>query len=103
MKILSRDFSTREKVLIVILVAILIVLGYYWLVDTPVRNGIAEADAEMQSAELELTAVSAKIGEMQRMQAELDALGSEGRGASMASYNNSAAEYALRTSLTEQT
>ncbi len=80
MKLLSRDFSTREKVLIVILVAILIVLGYYWLVDTPVRNG--------------LTAVNAKISEMERMQNELDALGPEGRGAYMASYNNSAAEYA---------
>ncbi len=94
MKVLSRDFTTREKVLIVILAAILIVLAYYWLVDSPVRNGIAEAEAKQQSAETELTAVSAKIGQLQRMQAELDALGSEGRGAYMASYNNSAAEYA---------
>ena len=94
MKILSRDFSTREKVLIVILVAILIVLGYYWLVDTPVRNGIEEANARKESTNIELTAVTAKINELQRMQDELDALGPEGRGAYMASYNNSAAEYA---------
>ncbi len=94
MKVLSRDFTTREKVLIVILAAILIVLAYYWLVDSPVRNGIAEADAKKQSAETELIAVNAKIGQLQRMQAELDALGPEGRGAYMASYNNSAAEYA---------
>ena len=94
MKLLSRDFSTREKVLIVILVAILIVLGYYWLVDTPVRNGIEEANARRESANIELTAVNAKISEMERMQNELDALGPEGRGAYMASYNNSAAEYA---------
>ena len=94
MKLLSRDFTIREKVLIVILAAILIVLAYYWLVDSPVRNGIAEAEAKEQAAQTELTAVTAKIGQLQRMQAELDALGSEGRGGYMASYNNSAAEYA---------
>lgn len=94
MKLLSRDFTTREKVLIVILAAILIVLAYYWLVDVPVRDGVTEAEAKRDAAMTEMTAVDAKIGELQRMQAELDELGPEGRGAYMASYNNSAAEYA---------
>lgn len=103
MKILSRDFTTREKVLIVILVAILIVLAYYWLVDSPVRDGVTEANSRRDSAETELIAVSAKIQSLKEMQAELDALGSDGRAAYMASYNNSEAEYAALNDILKET
>ncbi|MCR5054431.1 MAG: type II secretion system protein M [Lachnospiraceae bacterium] len=94
MKILSRDFTTREKVLILILAIILLILAYYWLVDVPVRNGIMEADSKRESTEIELTAVNAKIAGLEQMQRELEELGSSGRAAYMASYNNAEAEYA---------
>ena len=94
MKILSRDFTTREKVLLVILSVILIALAYYWLVDVPVRNGIAEAKSRKEAVDMELTAVNAKIQGLQQMQAELDELGESGRAAYMPSYNNAEAEYA---------
>ena len=94
MKILSRDFTTREKVLITILVAILIGLAYYWLVDTPVRSGIYDANSRKAALETELSAVTEKIEGLERMRAEMEALGPGGRAAYMASYNNAKEELA---------
>lgn len=93
MNILSRDFTPREKVLIVILAILLLILTYYWLVDVPVRNGVAAAESKTESINMELEAVNAKIAGLQQMQAELDELGESGRAAYMASYNNAEAEY----------
>lgn len=94
MKILSRDFTTREKVLILILALIIVALLYYWVVDCPVRNGIYEAKTQKEALQTELTAVNSKISGLKQMQEELDSLGSTGRAGYMASYNNSKAELA---------
>ena len=103
MKVFSRGFTKREKVLIVILVCILIALAYFWLVDSPVRNGIAEAKSDEEAAQTELTAVNAKIEGLSRMQAELDSLGKSGRGGYMASYNNAKAEISALNDILSET
>ena len=94
MKVLSRDFSLREKVLLLILAVILIGLLYYWLVDVPVREGIAEAESKRDAINIELQVVNAKLEGMKQMQAEMEELGGLGRAAYMPSYNNAEAEYA---------
>ena len=43
MKILSRDFTLKEKILLLLLALVLIVLGYYQFIDKPCRRDIAEA------------------------------------------------------------
>ncbi|MCR5469137.1 MAG: hypothetical protein K6F37_09265 [Lachnospiraceae bacterium] len=103
MNILSRDFNTREKVLILILVVILLALGYYWLVDSPVRTGIYEAKTEKEALEVELNAVNKKIDGLKHMQEELDDLGTTGRAGYMASYNNSKAELAALNNILSNT
>ena len=93
MKTLSREFSLREKVLMLILAILLIILVYYRFVDIPVKNGIVDAKSREDAYNTELSAVNAKIETLERMQAELDELGASGRAAYMASYNNAEAEY----------
>ena len=93
MKILSREFSLKEKILILVLVLILLALAYYQFVDQPIRQALAAAEAEEQSLTTELTAVEAKLEKMRRMREELDAI--IGKATEMGSYNNSKAELAL--------
>lgn len=49
MKIMSRDFTTKEKVLLLILAAILILAGYYLFVDQPVRSALTVPKASRRS------------------------------------------------------
>ena len=46
MKVMSRDFTTAEKILLVLLVVVLLGLGYYYFVDQPVRSTVSSHDAE---------------------------------------------------------
>ena len=95
MRVMSRDFTTREKVILLILVLFLIGFGYYQFVDRPVRESLAAAEAETAALQTELMGVNAKIETLRRMQAEIDDITAGGRNSYMASYNNSKAELKL--------
>lgn len=95
MKILSRDFTTPEKVLIIALVVVILALGYYQFVDKPVRQAIVEAEAERVDLETELTTANAQLMQMRTMSDELDLIQSMGDAGYMPSYNNSEAELRL--------
>ena len=88
MKILSRDFTRTEKIILAILALVLVGLAYYQFVDKRVRESIEKANAEAEAIRVELTAVEAKIQRMEEMQAELDSI-------HMGSYNNSKEELAF--------
>ena len=92
---MNRDVNTREKVLLVILVLIILGFGYYRFVDQPVRKNLAKADSEYASIQTELTEVRIKIRELQRMQDEIDEITSGGKDSFMPSYNNAKEELAL--------
>ena len=93
MKVLSRDFTTKEKALLAFLVLILLALAYYQFVDQPVRSALASAQSEKSALEIELQAADKRVAELTRMQQELDRM-TDGESY-MASYNNSAAELDL--------
>ena len=38
MKIMSRDFTTREKIMLLVLTLILLAAGYYAVIDQPIRT-----------------------------------------------------------------
>ena len=95
MKIWSRDFTRTEKILLVILFLLLFGYAYYLLVDSPVRKGIASANAEAQAIEAEMTAVSAKAQYLERLQKELNEVKTRDSLSRMESYNNSNAEVAF--------
>ena len=92
MKAGSRSFTTKEKVLLVILVILLIGMLYYWFVDQPVRKSIAASEAARDAAQAELDSIQGQIDQLRKMQEELDNLEDYSY---MASYNNSAEELSL--------
>ena len=87
MKVLSRDFTTKEKILLVILAVILVGLTYYQFFDQPVRKATDEAIAEKANLETELVTLEARLANLKRMQAELDSMEGMENVRIMPSYN----------------
>ena len=92
MKILSRDFTTKEKVLLLLAAIIAIALIYYKFVYVETQNRIAAAEAEAVTLQAEYDATEAKIAQLEHMQANLDAIKSNPNISTMGSYNNQKAE-----------
>lgn len=88
MKPFSRDFSLKEKILLLFLVIVLVGLMYYKFVDSPVREGLAEAASQKAALEVELEAVQARITLLERMKNELESITANGTLKQMPSYNN---------------
>ncbi len=95
MKILSRDFTMVEKVLLTLLGVILVVLVYYRFVDQPVRTAINTAVSERETLQSELDVVNARVERLDRMESELNQIKTEGTASLMPSYNNSKEELRL--------
>ena len=95
MKILSRDFTTREKVLLLILVLIIMVLAYYQFVYVPTQTALASARAESEALRIELTAVRSRVARLTEMRDDLESISASGKDSVMSSYNNSKAEITL--------
>ena len=92
MSIMSRDFTIKEKVLILLLCLILLGLAYYRFVDQPIRQDLETAASEKAMLQVELTAVNSKINQLQRMQDEMVDVTGGGTVSIMESYNNSKQE-----------
>lgn len=92
MKKLSRSFSLKEKILLLVLSLLLVGLAYYQFVDRPVREALEIAHAEANSLSVELQAVEAKLTRMRRMRSEMEDITAGGTASVMGSYNNSKAE-----------
>lgn len=103
MKILSRDFTRTEKLLILLLLLVLVGLAYYQFVDKPVRASIASSEAEARDLRTELDVAEKRLAELQSVQGNLDALEAEGRMSWMASYNNGKAEVAFLNDILSDT
>ena len=95
MKVLSRDFTLKEKLFLFLLSLVLVGLAYYQFVDRPVREALEIAHAEADSLSTELQTVEAKLEKMRRMRAELDDVTAGGTASEMGSYNNSKAEISM--------
>ena len=95
MKILSRDFTRAEKIILVILALVLVGLAYYQFVYKMVAESIQKAHAEAEAIRVEITGVNAKIQRMEEMQAELESIQSNPNASYMGSYNNSKEELAF--------
>jgi len=95
MKVLSRDFTRTEKLLIVVLALILLALAYYQFVDKNVRQTIVNAEAETKALQTQLDAAQTRLAAAQKVQKNMDQLEAEGRLSWMGSYNNSKEEVAF--------
>ena len=67
MKVFSRAFTLREKLLLMVLCLLLLGVFYVQCVDMPVREGIAAAENERASLETELMVVEAKLERLEKM------------------------------------
>ena len=103
MKVLSRDFTLKEKILLLILSLALIGLAYYQFIDQPVRRELTAAKSEQETLQIELDAVQIQLAQLKKMEQELDSLSNDNTLGIMGSYNNSKAEIALLNDILEDT
>ena len=95
MRVMSRDFTRSEKILILVLVLILLGLVYYQFVDRNVRETITSAESEVQMIQKEMDAVEKRLAELRKTKAEMDALEEKGMLSWMPSYNAGKEEVAF--------
>lgn len=89
MKVMSREFTTTEKVLIVVLAIVLLGLLYYKFVYQTTEDTIQSQKSEEGTVQLQLDIANKKLANLKSIQKQMDAI-DHGSGASMmASYNNS--------------
>lgn len=100
MKILTKDFTTREKVLLLVLLLVIIVAAYYLFVYRNVQTHIEALQAESQALENQLAIVTAQADRLRTMsvQMENDTLKSY-----MPSYNSSKIELDFLNSTLSET
>ena len=103
MKKLRREFTTKEKLLLLLLCLILVGLAYYQFVDQPVREALRNAQSEQDSLNMELKTVEAKLAVMRRMRDEMEDITAGGSVSKMESYNNSKAEIQLLNDILHDT
>ena len=94
MKILTKEFTKREKVLIFALIIAILALCYYRFVHIPISEAIAEAEAEQYRLQDEEVILKAQAAEAQKMKEEFDALDIDNISM-MPSYNASKQELEL--------
>lgn len=92
MKNLSREFSRREKLLILIMVLILVFAGYYKFVFQATKNTIEESNQKAAAYEAELITIQIQLDRMEQMRQELEKEKSNASMSYMFSYNNINAE-----------
>lgn len=95
MKILSREFSTKEKILIAVLGVMLLGLVYYKFVYLNVHDALVNTRAERDSLQTELDDTKIRLAHIQKMQNEMDGYKATGSVSKMGSYNNSKIETAF--------
>ena len=66
--IMGREFSPREKFLLLLLVIVFLIGAYYLGVHLPVKNQLEEAELRKEELHLELTALRAQRDRMDYMQ-----------------------------------
>lgn len=95
MKVMSREFTRTEKILLVALAVVLLGLLYYKFVFLTTNEMISSLKAEAETKQTELDIANAKLQQLQKMQQELDNVEVTGDLGMMGSYNNSKRETAF--------
>ena len=101
MKVLSRDFTLKEKILLLLLFLIILGLAYYRFIHIPCKEAIETAHNQRDTFQTELTGALAKEQQLKKMKEELDSLGELQSASRMDSYNNSKAELTMLNNVLE--
>lgn len=95
MKVLSRDFTRTEKILLVLLALILVGLVYYKFIYLNVSDSVNSSHSEAQALETEISMAEAQLMHLKSLQTELDTMKEDGTLSYMPSYNNNKSEIAF--------
>ena len=95
MKILSRNLSTKEKLLVVVFILFLLGLAYYRFFYIPTKESIEAANKRRDDYQTQLVQVQQKEAQIRKMKEEIEELGDLSKVSRMESYNNSKAELTL--------
>ncbi len=88
MNILSRKFSTREKVLLLVLALIIIAALYYMFLYQPLTTRLTNSKSNAEALEQQLAALDKKVEQIKRMQKSVEEYANNGHIVSiMPSYN----------------
>ncbi len=86
--IFTREFSTREKALLVVLILIVVSALYYLFIFQPVTDSINNAESVAADLEIQLASLDAKVARIQKMQKSVEEYANNGHIVSiMPSYN----------------
>ena len=86
---LSRGFSGREKGLLVVLVALLLLLAWYLIVFQPSADKLDHLDAQLSEIETQSEAADIQLAQMKSMQKQIDEKKSAGgRHVTVPNYDN---------------
>ena len=94
MKVMSREFTTTEKILLVVLSIVLLGLLYYRFVYVTTTDMINELESEKADVKAELDVAKAKLSKLQKIQQQMDDIDVKDFP-KMESYNNSKKETAF--------
>lgn len=95
MNVMSREFTRSEKVLLVILSALLIGLLYYRFVYLTTEDMVEDIKHQADTTQADLDMANARLQKLQKMQGEMEALDVDDETSRMESYNNSKKETAF--------
>ena len=95
MKAFSRDFTRKEKALLIFLSILMVGLAYYRFVDMNVRETIEKSNAEAENLRVELQTLQAKVARLRNLKAQLDSMEELGELSYMPSYNSVKEEVAF--------
>ena len=95
MKVMSREFTTTEKILIVVLAIVLVGLLYYKFVFLTTQDMISTVKAEADTKQAELDVAKAELARLQQIEQEMNDIQVSGDMSRMESYNNSKNETAF--------
>ena len=88
MNILTREFSTREKILLFVLGVIILGVLYYLFIFQPVTESTKRAEDNAQQLESQLAMLNAKVAQIKKMQKSIEEYADNGHIVSiMPSYN----------------
>ncbi len=103
MKFMTREFTAKEKILLLVLVLVLLGLIYYQFVDKSVRSSLDGYNAEANQLQGDLDIAQAQLMHLTTVQSSLNAVEEAGKYGWMGSYNSSKEELAFLNSVLADT
>ena len=86
---MKRAFTTREKVLLIVLAVLIIGLSYYRFLLVPINNGIDQYRSDAAAEQDEMLVNTQLLGKQRTMEKELDELFAQGDPTPVPEYDNS--------------